>query len=172
MYGNGIELGHLALFIHSNWWLIFAIFALVNLIKYLWVDNGKSGKEKLSRASALARAQLALKRKTEEIYDEDEIKGVIAFEEESVLLRDKALCPDARSVEQEMKSWSKHQDAMAKKRAKKEQEDRADKEFRPQFRQKRRNNRPQLHQKRRPDTPQRSEKTTEIWLPGGQIKRV
>ena len=175
MYNNSVELGHLAVFISSNWWCIFAVFALINLVKFLWTDQGKSGKEKLARASALARAELDLKRKVETAYDGDDLKAVMAFEEESVLIRDKSLCPDARSVEQEMKSWSKYQDALSKKQEKKEREERAeeraDKEF-PQFRQKRRNNRPRPNRSNRPNRPQQSEKAVEIWLPGGQIKRV
>ena len=183
MYGNNVELGHLAVFISSNWWTIFAVFALINLVKFLWTDEGKSGEKKLSRASALARAELDLKRKVEVAYA-DEVQRAIVFSEESALLRKKGLCPDARSVEQEVKSWSKYQDALAKEREKneleKERAERDGKEF-PPFRQKRRNNRPRTNRPRtnrprsnRPNwnRPQHSEKTTEIWLPGGQIKRV
>ena len=171
MYGNVVEYGHMAVWMHENWWIIFAVIGLANLVKFLWSAQGKKNEKTTSRAQALALVLVAVKRKVEEHYEPSSKEAFAVFEEERALLSDESRYPDAWSIAEEYKSWSRHQDAMAKKRAMKEREEfRADsekksnKEFRPQFHQKR----DRKHQNRL----QRSEKTAEIWLPGGQIKRV
>lgn len=166
MYNNSVELGQLAIFIHSNWWLLFAIFGLINFFKFLWSYQGKKNEGVSSRAQTLAIALVMVKRKAEEHYEGEEV--FVVYEEERQVLSDESRYPDKYSIMEEVKSWAKHQDALAKKRAVKAREEfraasekKSSKEFRPQF-----------HQKNGQSRPQRSEKTTEIWLPGGQIKRV
>ena len=159
-----VEYGHMAVWMHENWWIIFAVICLANLVKFLWSAQGKKNEKTTSRAQALALALVAVKRKVEEHYAPESKEAFAVFEEERTLLSDESRYPDAWSIMEEYKSWSKHQDAMAKKRAAEAREEfhaadkKSGKEFRPQFQQSR---------------PQRSsEKKAEIWLPGGQIKRV
>lgn len=167
MYGNVVEYGHMAVWMHQNWWIIFAVICLANLFKFLWSAQGKKNKETSSRAQALAMALVIIKRKTEEHYPSDSQEAFAAFEEERALLSDESRYPDAWSIGEEVKSWSKYQDAMAKKKAMKERE-----EFRAASEKKEgiQDSRPKFHQKH--ERKNRPEKTTEIWLPGGQIKRV
>lgn len=165
MYNNAIEFGHMAVWMHSNWWIIFAVICLANLIKFLWSAQGKKNEKTIARAQALALVLVAMKRKVEEIYAPESKEAFAVFEEERALLSDESRYPDAWSIAEEFKSWSKHQDAMAKKRAMAEREEfrasekKSNKEYRPKF-------------QRESNRPQPSKNTAEIWLPGGQIKRV
>lgn len=95
-----------------------------------------------------------VKRKVEEHYEGQQ--AIAVFEEERQVLSNEERYPDTYSLMEEYKSWSKHQDVLAKKRAAEARE-----EFRASEKNSKRDDtRPQFHQKKRNNRPQRSNKTT------------